>query len=917
MEQKRFLTADEVFQQFGIDQSTLEKLVESGVIQALADQGKYKYRSIDFAKLVKEGKIKARTAGEMFQVDEKGDMPFLKLKQDDGGFKFDDDLAFIELDEDALEEARANNPAAKTPVVPDKWFDDEDNRGRTPTSGEVSSVPATDPEQNSYEMRPKRKTPKEMGSDSDVRLSPIDDTIDLDNIDFPRSGSDSDVQLEGPLSSYRAPAAPKSNMDSDSDVRLAPYPAKPARGSDSDIMIMSDVDIPARGKTPPADSNVSLLKPSAKKPESDSDVTLSSNAPGTPAVPPASKMPKAPKAGKSDSDVVIVDAPPEPLRAGLGRMEDDSNVRLESPASPRSGTDDADAFAAIMAAAPDSDVKLSDSAVRIESAVDYAPKTPAPVVPVARKEPDFDPAKSDSDVRLANTEVDFSVPEAPVATPVVAQEPPAEIHLDEPAFTEIHLEEIEDEPYEQRSGTIEMLTRDFDVIAEPEAAEAEVVEAEVAEAELVEPELAEVIEPEVAEAIPEPLKAADEDFDLDELLMEDDPNSTLQMSPEEFAEIVDESEPEVATSDLEKTTLEGFDDDIKLSVDDEANRTLQMSPEDLAELHQEASDAEIVLEAEDAGIELASDSGITLDAGDFVEDDGIKLEEPESGITLQETGAESGITLVADDDDEINLAFDRMSDDSGIRLEASGTDSGIMLEPAAADSGITIEATDSGIRFDSGEDSGISMVETDSGISLEDDLGDFDTEGKTTSMDVTERELRDSAFDLSLSESGNTIELPAEDEPVASKGKSGKKGQKALALSEAFRLDDQPEVEDLDISDDLEAAGADDEEFASIDEMGEFEASDDTFESGLVSADDEDAASEAESVADVPVNKVRKGPSEPAWGLPAVSMVIAASVVMAATSTVLLGGIATMWTGAEAPGPAATLISLLAGMSPW
>ena len=32
MEQKRFLTAEEVFQQFGVDQATLEKLVESGAI---------------------------------------------------------------------------------------------------------------------------------------------------------------------------------------------------------------------------------------------------------------------------------------------------------------------------------------------------------------------------------------------------------------------------------------------------------------------------------------------------------------------------------------------------------------------------------------------------------------------------------------------------------------------------------------------------------------------------------------------------------------------------------------------------------------------------------------------------------------------------------------------------------------------
>src|SRR5579872_4945810 len=102
MEKKRFLTADEVFQLFGVDFDALNQLVAAGEVKALADLGTYKYRSEDFLALVNAGKLTPRVSGEMFQVDAKGDIPFLNVKNEDQGLKFDDEVSFLELDEEAL-----------------------------------------------------------------------------------------------------------------------------------------------------------------------------------------------------------------------------------------------------------------------------------------------------------------------------------------------------------------------------------------------------------------------------------------------------------------------------------------------------------------------------------------------------------------------------------------------------------------------------------------------------------------------------------------------------------------------------------------------------------------------------------------------------------------------------------------------
>lgn len=279
MEPKRFLTADEVFQLFGVDSQALDGLVESGAVKALADRGSFKYRSEDFANLVQEGKLTPRTSGEQFQVDDKGDMPFLKLKDEERGIKFDEDVSFIELDEEALNaQAQQGEQVSRTPVVPDKWFDDSDES--------VDSVPAVEVP---VSKKPSDATDVEVtsghaddkASDSDVQVFDDNAGIDYDEPDVAPSASDSDVRLEGPVTSPAPSSIVAKKRDSDSDVRLATVAGGKPK-SDSDVTIAptkkSDGSTIAQhgASKPDSDSDVQLAAPvPGSKPDSDSDVRLS------------------------------------------------------------------------------------------------------------------------------------------------------------------------------------------------------------------------------------------------------------------------------------------------------------------------------------------------------------------------------------------------------------------------------------------------------------------------------------------------------------------------------------------------------------------------------------------------------------------------------------------------------------------
>ena len=342
-------------------------------------------------------------------------------------------------------------------------------------------------------------------------------------------------------------------------------------------------------------------------------------------------------------------------------------------------------------------------------------------------------------------------------------------------------------------------------------------------------------------------------------------------------------------------------------------------PESSSEVSLVDADSGIRLSDEESGIRLANDdSGISLsndDSGISLISDGGSSDD--SGITL--VGVDSGITLASDDRDE----------ESGIRL-ATGLSSG-------DDSGISLVDADSGISLLGDADSGISLVDADSGITAEGDIFDpkpakeKGTSGEivvgsdaTQTLDVSDELFDDSGFDVNLAEEEKTSELqapmgttPGYPKTVVDKQTKSPFPPPVLSLSETFKLDEPPEVEDLEISDDLEDAEASDfsDEFAAVEEDEVFEASDDDFSAAEMAVPDDEDLSDGEI--EVPAAKVKKGPKEPQWGPVAVAPIAISALTMLAAVTILGGGLATMWTGGEAPGPVGTLISTLAGLSPF
>ena len=140
---------------------------------------------------------------------------------------------------------------------------------------------------------------------------------------------------------------------------------------------------------------------------------------------------------------------------------------------------------------------------------------------------------------------------------------------------------------------------------------------------------------------------------------------------------------------------------------------------------------------------------------------------------------------------------------------------------------------------------------------------------------------------------------------------------RSLKLLTHLRYEDGAEtaVEDLDIADDLDAHIDDDDEVAEVEvaeveEEEVFDASDDTFGEEVEAADDDE---EYLAAAGAAVAKV-VGPREPSWGTGMSVGLIACSLILAANGLILWSGVSTMWNGADASGPAASLIAQLAGL---
>ena len=339
----------------------------------------------------------------------------------------------------------------------------------------------------------------------------------------------------------------------------------------------------------------------------------------------------------------------------------------------------------------------------------------------------------------------------------------------------------------------------------------------------------------------------------------------------------------------------------------------------------------------DSGISLVdADSGISLENADsgislISADSGISLVEEDSGISLE--GADSGISLI-DADSGISLI------DAGSGISLAGADSGISL--VDADSGISLVDAESGRGLAKASDNRITLEDNvfDPGVTLGEvesqefsfaDLGEESSDSSgTQTLEISDDLPNDSGFDVSLEEAQQTQEInisdsdaesPAFARTVVNKGPA-KIASRKPTLSESFKMDEPPEVEDLEIAEDLDSAVTNDlsgefesaEVFEDADEEV-FEASDDVFSAAEMSASEIEELAESED--ELPTPKARAKPKEPAWGMMAVAPIACAALFMAVTATVLWGGIATMWSGGEAPTPAGMLISTLAGLSPF
>ncbi len=330
--------------------------------------------------------------------------------------------------------------------------------------------------------------------------------------------------------------------------------------------------------------------------------------------------------------------------------------------------------------------------------------------------------------------------------------------------------------------------------------------------------------------------------------------------------------------------------------------------------------------------EAVDDSGLSLteaSAGDHG-DSAIRLSD-DSDISLQGMAA-SGVAL--DDDSKVGTPSTGSSvlaraeneagnaaDDSGLALE-DDDDSGLSLDSIKGDSGLSLEAPDSGLSLEAPGDSGIRL--SSPGKTLADDdlaatMFDDDAAGRTQTLDLSNQFDDDSSFDMNLSQGGATAEIHVGDdddfeETAATVVKKGRGKKDGPGLTEAFQLDDAPEVEDLDIADDLDAVVSDDddEEVAVVEDEEVFEASEETFSDEIETADDDDE--EFLAAAGAAIAKKNLGPREPSWGMGMSVGLIACSLILAANALILWSGVSTMWNGAEASGPASALIAQLAGL---
>ncbi|MFO0917221.1 MAG: hypothetical protein U0872_02780 [Planctomycetaceae bacterium] len=327
--EKKFLTPQEVCDQFGIDLDSLQRLVDEGHLKALADRGSWKYRWDELKKLEDSGRLARKSSASPSFSDQ----PIV-----------DEELSFLELDEEALSGGTVPQPPSgklssdsDVKVVPDTRTPADENREvaqslsqldlegvDSPMPGELSSVvptsePASSPGVPDSDSDVKVVTPRGSGvkkSDSDVKLvsgksdsnmSSDSDVKVVSDADLPASGSDSDVKVV-------AGGGVSASMSSDSDVQVVTDDAVKTSGSDSDVQIV-------RGSAAAAsdsDSDVRVVS-AAGRPASGSDSDVK--------VVPGSDPAPAALTGKTDDLAAISDS-------GISLSDDDADSGLTTAVIP-------------------------------------------------------------------------------------------------------------------------------------------------------------------------------------------------------------------------------------------------------------------------------------------------------------------------------------------------------------------------------------------------------------------------------------------------------------------------------------------------------------------------------------------------------------------------------------------------------
>ncbi len=271
MEKKKFLTAEEAREQFGIDLDTLQQLVDEGKIRALADRGSWKYRWDELENLANSGSLKSqrpKSSGSPSFSNE----PIVA-----------EELSFLELDEEALS-AGGTFEASSTATPVTDLSSSEVVIVEEPDQEARAKTPADNPADTASDVRlVAEPLADSFSSDSDVQVvgdaSPTRadaptvqhlevaqslSQFDLEGVDSPIPGEISSVVLTPEH------AKPQTIPDSDSDVKVVSPPAARVTQSDSDVQVLSERDANSSG----SDSDVSVVPAASAAKGSDSDVRV-------------------------------------------------------------------------------------------------------------------------------------------------------------------------------------------------------------------------------------------------------------------------------------------------------------------------------------------------------------------------------------------------------------------------------------------------------------------------------------------------------------------------------------------------------------------------------------------------------------------------------------------------------------------